>query len=363
MPELADIFRAASPDYLAKYGERMLPSHKRAIADILLCRTRALGGKTYFCNSCDVYRYSYHSCKNRSCPKCGNDDATRWIAAQNALLLPVPYFLVTVTLPAELRPLARKNQKLVYSLALKTAAKAIQKLARDPKWLGGEVGIIGVLQTWARDMTYHVHIHFIVTGGGMSPEGKWLPARYGDYLMPQQALADVFRGKFRDALKKINSEKLFAQVPKQVWQTQWVADIEPVGKGRSAIKYLAPYIFRVAISNKRICRFQDGRVTFTWKDNKGVRHAATLTAEKFMSRFLQHVLPRGLVKVRYYGLFSTRKRDQLETIKKLFGCVPEENDNGSSGQAVADVRVIKCPKCGTPMVFIGEIKPERNRSP
>ena len=141
MPELADIFRAAAPAYRAKYGLRMLPSHKRAIEDIILC------------------------------PKCGNDDATQWLTAQNALLLPVPYFLVTSTLPAELRPLAHRHQKLIYGLLLRCTAEAIQKLAYDPQWVGGQIGLLGVLQTWKRNMEYHVHAHFIVPGGGLAPDG------------------------------------------------------------------------------------------------------------------------------------------------------------------------------------------------
>lgn len=151
MPELADILRAKAPEYMAKYGQKMLPSHKRAIEDIILCRTPPLGGNVYRCEPCDEYRYSYHSCKNRSCPKCGNDEATKWLAAQQALLLPVPYFLVTSTLPEELRPAAGSNQKLIYGLLLHLTAKAVQKLARDPKWLGGEIGLLGVAQTWARE--------------------------------------------------------------------------------------------------------------------------------------------------------------------------------------------------------------------
>ncbi len=206
MPELADIFRETTPGYLVKYGRRILSSHRRAIKDIIDCRTRVFGGKAYQCEPCEAFRYSYHSCKNRSCPKCGNDDATQWIATQNDLLLPVPYYMVTVTLPGELRLLARSNQKLIYSLTLKTAAQAILKLARDPKYIGGEVGIMGILQTWTRNMFYHVHAHFIVPGGGISPAGQWLPAK--EYFMPQRALANIFRAKFRDALKKAAPERL-----------------------------------------------------------------------------------------------------------------------------------------------------------
>ena len=369
MPEMADILRAASSEYLAKYGQRMLPSHKRAIEDIILCRTRPLGGKVFRCNPCDEYRYSYHSCKNRSCPKCGNDDASKWLAAQTTLLLPVQYFLVTSTLPRELRRVARSNQKLIYGLLLCKTAEAIQKLARDPKWVGGEIGLLGVPQTWKRDLGYHVHTHFIVPGGGIStacPErgrrdGKrWLPAQR-DYLMPERAVAKILRAKFRDALKK--HPELFKQVPKKVWRSDWVVNIKAVGKGNKALEYLARYIFRVAISNSRIEAFQDGKVTFTYKDSRGKWHQQTLEAEKFISRFLQHVLPKGFVKVRYYGFLSPRKRDLLECVKELFNLISEQQSTGSGNSTAAEVRVIHCPKCGKPMMFVMEIKPVRNRSP
>jgi len=359
MAEMADIFRVCGQAYWAKYGKNMLPSHKRAIADIMRCRTEALGGRCYHCGPCKLYRYSYHSCKNRSCPKCGNDDATKWLAEQSTLLLPVAYFLITSTLPKALRTLAHSNQKLVYGLLLRCTAEAIQKLARDPKWVGGEVGLMGVLQTWRRDMGYHVHAHFIVPGGGISPDGqRWLPAQR-DYLMPEKAVAIILRAKFRDALKK--RPTLFNQVPKKVWRTNWIVDVEPVGKGRSALKYLAPYIFRIAISNKRIVRLRDGQVTFRYQDNKGKWHTPTLDAEKFISRFLQHVLPRRFVKVRYYGFFSPRKRDVLKRVKELFGLFQvEDKSTGSGGCLTAEVQVLRCPKCGEPMVFVCDIKPNKH---
>ncbi len=362
MPELADILRASAPEYVAKYGGRMLPSHKHAIADIILCRTRPLGGKVYRCDPCDEYRYSYHSCRNRSCPKCGNDDATKWLAAQSALLLPVPYFLVTSTLPAELRPAARSNQKLIYGLLLRTTAEAIQKLARDPKWVGGQIGLLGVPHTWKRDMGYHVHAHFIVPGGGISDDGKrWLPAQR-NYLMPERAVAKILRAKFRDALKK--HPDVFKQVAQKVWQTDWVVNIKSVGTGEKALEYLACYIFRTAISNKRITRFEDGKVTFTYKDARAKWHAKTLEAEKFISRFLQHVLPKRFVKVRYYGFLSPRKRKLLEHIKELFGLFTAEAETSASVHGLAtEVRVRCCPKCGGEMVFVQKLEPERWRAP
>jgi hypothetical protein len=369
MPELADIFRANGSGYRAKYSDRMLPSHKRAIDDIILCRTRPLGGKTYYCEPCEQYRYSYHSCKNRACPKCGNDDASKWLTAQNALLLPVPYFLVTSTLPAELRPVARSNQKLIYGLLLRCTAEAIQKLALDQEWIGGDIGLLGVLQTWKRNMEFHVHTHFIVPGGGLSPDGKhWLPAQR-DFLMPNKAVASILRAKFRDALKKLalseaEGSELFEQIPEKVWHIDWVVDIEPVGKGRSALKYLAPYIFRIAINNKRIVGFAEDKVSFTYQDNKGKWHKETLPAERFMRRFLQHVLAKRFVKVRYYGFFSPRKRQVLKRIKELFGSFKSENEETASGGCLAaEVRVMRCPECGSKMLFIKEIKPDRWRAP
>jgi len=362
MPEMADILRTSAPEYMTKYGRRMVASHKRAIKDIILCRTPPIGGRVYRCNPCGDYRYSYHSCGNRNCPKCGNDDTTRWLAAQQALLLPVPYFMVTSTLPEELRHVARSNQRLVYGLLSRLTAEAIQKLARDPEWVGGEIGLLGVTQTWARDMSYHVHAHFIVPAGGISADGKrWLPAQR-DYLMPEKAVAKIMRAKFHDALKK--HPDLLKQVPTKVWRTDWVVNIKPVGKGKSALKYIAPYIFRVAISNKRISRFEEGRVTFSYKDSNEQWREMTLEAEEFIRRFMQHVLPLRFVKVRYYGFLSPKKRLLLEAVKELFGLFKAQNEKSGSGCNLAtEVRVMRCPKCGSEMVFIKEIKPERWRAP
>ncbi len=289
MAEMADIFRACGQAYWAKCGANMLPSQKRAMSDIVRCRTEALGGRCYYCQPCQDYRYSYHSCCNRHCPKCKNDAASNWLTKQAEKLLPVPHFLVTVTMPHELHSLTYRQQKCVYGLLIREAAQAILKLAHDPKFIGGNIGIIAILQTWTRDLCYHPHVHFIVTGGGLSPDGsKWLPA-HRDYLMPAKALSRIFRGKFRHAL---NKAELLDKVPKGVWRKDWVIDIRPVGKGNTALKYLAPYVFRVAISNRRIVKFWDAQVTFRYQKS-GSKHwqVQTLPAERFISRFLMHVLP------------------------------------------------------------------------
>ncbi|MEK6289615.1 MAG: transposase zinc-binding domain-containing protein, partial [Acidobacteriota bacterium] len=182
MVEMAEIFRAHGPEYLAKYGERMPRAHLRAMRDIEQCRTPVLGGQAYVCTKCDERRYSYHSCKNRHCPKCGNDQAKKWLEEQTELLLPVVHFLVTFTLPEELRRVARSNQKTVYNILFRGSSEALQKLAWDERFVGGRVGMVGVLHTWTRALIYHPHVHYIVTGGGLSEKGEWKRSRE-DFLV------------------------------------------------------------------------------------------------------------------------------------------------------------------------------------
>lgn len=359
MPQLADIFCAHGPQYLAKYGPRMLPSHRRAMDDICTCRTRTRGGHVFVCQPCGEYRYSYHSCKNRNCPKCQNDQTTQWLETLSALLVPVPHFMVTVTLPATLRGVARRNQKLIYGLLFRCAAGAMQKLARDPRLVGGRLGFIGVLQTWTRDLRYHLHIHFIVPAGALSDNGKRWRRTQHNYLMPQRALALILRAKFRDALHKT---QLSGQVPPGTWQQQWIVDICPVGSGQEALAYLAPYIFRTAISNKRILRLENGQVTFQYKASQtGQWKTKTLPAEKFISGFLQHVLPYRFVKVRYYGFYSTRNHQLFERIKALLHMKPTTKPRVPSTQAT--VPLMRCPQCGQPMLWVRRILPRRHRPP
>src|SRR5215208_5576153 len=281
MVEVAEIFRLHGPQYREKFSDRLLPSHRRAMQDIEQCRTAARGGQVYFCNQCQQPRYSYHSCKNRHCPKCGNDQATAWLQAQQHLLLPTHYFLVTFTLPAGLRSLARSNQRTIYNLLFRAASQALLQLAQDPRCCGGLIGMVGVLHTWTRALLYHPHVHFIVTGGGLSQEQRWLPARK-DFLVPVKALSPIFRAKFGEQLRQSD---LFQQVPEQVWQQAWVVHAQPIGSGLAAFKYLAPYIFRVAISNHRIIKLNQGHLTFKYKDSatKQIRFA-TVSATEFIRR-------------------------------------------------------------------------------
>ncbi len=371
MLEVAEIFRLHGPDYRAKFGARMLPSHRRAMQDIEQCRTAALGGQVYFCDQCKEQRYSYHSCQNRHCPKCGNEQASDWLDQQQQLLLPIPYFLVTFTLPQELRAVARSNQKLIYNLLFRAASKALLKLAQDPRFVGGRVGLVGVLHTWTRQLIYHPHIHFIVTGGGLTDDGQWLASR-PDFLVHQQPLAIIFRAKLRDELKKCG---LFALVDQRVWKKDWVVDCEAVGNGAAAFKYLAPYIFRVALSNRRLRKLDEhSNVTFQYKESATkLIKTATLTAEKFIHRFLQHVLPHRFIKVRYYGLLNPRHRHLLEQARQQLEGRSYDADQTapakmvSNSQSAIDNRQstmtpLRCPHCGQPLTLLGPLKPKA-RSP
>ena len=362
MPELADILRLHGPDYVAKYHDRLLPSHRRAIQDICACRTEALGGHLYHCPKCQQDHYRYHSCKNRHCPKCQNDQVDRWIDQQRALLLPVPYFMATFTLPRSLRRIVRGNQKVLYDLLFQASHQALQKLAFDPKYIGGTLGMIGLLQSWTRHLRYHPHVHYLIPGGGLTPNAyTWRPARY-NYLLPEKPLARIFRAKFRDLLKKAG---LFGQVPPHIWRQDWVVDIIAVGSGQAALKYLAPYVFRVAISNRNILGLKDGQVTFRYRDSKtNTSRTTTLRAQQFIARFLQHVLPRGFQKVWTYGLLHPKQRHLFAIVKEQLHpdgpvTVHPSREPSSAHHPSGPPAPVLCPQCACQMIHITEIRRKR----
>ncbi len=364
MPELADILRRHGPAYLAKYHTRLLPSHRRAIQDIWACRTAALGGHLYRCPQCEPEHYQYHSCQNRHGPKCQHDQVNHWLDQQRERLLPVPYFLATFTLPAGLRRLARGHQKVVYALLFQASQQALQKLAADPKYIGGLLGLLGVLHSWTRDLRYHPHVHYSIPGGGPTPGGHtWRPARY-NYLLPEKPLAQIFRAKVRDRLKKAG---LFTQVPSKCWHQDWVVDILAVGSGEAALKYLAPYVFRVAISNRNLLALQDGHVTFRYRHaTTKTTRTATLPAETFISRFLQHVLPRGFQKVRTYGLLHPRQQHRLVLAKAHLQPespqpLPSAIGSRPAAHSPCPLPAVRCPHCACAMLPIHEIP--RRRGP
>lgn len=366
MLKLADIFRTYGKTYLSKYSQNILPSHKKAIYDISSCRSPVMGGQIYHCKDCNRYHYSYHSCGNRSCNTCQNDKAEQWLDKNNYHLLPVNYFMVTFTLPEELRQPARGNQKLFYRLLFKCSAQSIETLSTNPKYIGGKAGYLGVLHTWSRALCFHPHIHYIITGGGFSiQKNQWIKSN-SKFLLPVKAISAIFRAKFRDELKR-SAPAVFSQIPPDTWKINWVVNSIPVGNGYHAMEYLAQYVFRVAISNNRLLTYDGRYVTFKYKDSKTkTLKTMKLNTEEFIRRFLQHVLPRGFVKVRYYGLFASKNRNLLCRVKELFNFSPTKQSTKKRKNRIKNTpRIIRCPECGKQMEVILTLQPisRYNKSP
>jgi hypothetical protein len=338
MLEVADIVRLHGAAYREQYGNTLNPDQKRALRDIAACRTPLLGGHVYQCDHCREKIFSYHSCRNRSCPKCHQSQTQRWLTRQRSRLLPCSYFLVTFTLPAQLRPLARSHPKKIYGLLMKAAADALQVLARDPSFLGARVGALAVLHTWTRAMLFHPHVHMLVTAGGMAQDREsWVDPKHPLFLVPDPALSVIFRAKFCAGLKKAG---LLRFVPTVVWKTRWVVHSQHA-------------------------------VGFHYRDNKTqcIRHVM-LPATDFIHRFLQHVLPKGATKVRYYGIFSPACRSQLDRARQLRTPLPVQTASPTtpapeeSAAPASPPPPIRCPLCQSGSLFLLDTLPsQRNRSP
>ena len=371
MPEVADIFRLYGPGYLERFGQRMLPSHHRALRDLCDCRTPALGGKLYVCNRCGREHYAYHSCRNRACPKCHGRDTEAWLDARRQELLPVPYFHLVFTLPGEFRGLVRRHQKALYPVLIKAAAQALMKLAADPHYVGGQIGIMAILHTWSRTLVYHPHVHCLVPGGGRSPDGQWLPARDG-FLVPVKAMSKLFPGRFLHlAAKALPHVRLPPSAPGR----KWVVYCKPTLHGADGVlRYLGRYVHRVAITNHRLLSIDDGKVTFRYRDSRNQEsRTMTLPAMEFIRRFLQHVLPHGFHKVRYYGLWAPSNRRRLLELQDAL--TPHTDNALHAAEALlteasnsplkaprADER--PCPHCSTGrLVFLRTLAPQERAPP
>jgi len=370
MKEIADIFRRYGQHYRERFANSMLPSHRRASADICACRTEALGGHLAQCDSCGHRRYSYHSCKNRSCPKCHKTDTERWLEKRREELLPVAYFHLVFTLPKELHRLLRAHQKTLYNVLFKAAAFSLMQLAADPRYVGGKIGILSVLHTWTRAMIYHPHLHFLVPAGGLCGDGTtWLPSRK-NYLVPVRALSVLFRAKFMEmARKALPNETL----PQSVWKTKWVVYCKPtVQDTDKVLTYLARYIHRIAITNNRIISIDEKNITFRYKDSQNhCWKTMTLNALEFLRRFLQHVLPKHFHKVRYYGFLGPKNRYQLKRIKQaLLTESPETEPHQTKNDGPVDKTAVDksiqanlCPICSTGYLVVISLLQPRWRAP
>jgi hypothetical protein len=363
MIEVADILRCHGPAY--RHQHPLLPSQQKVLEDLVRCRTAACGGQLYQCDHCGHQHYSYHSCKNRHCPKCHGQQTQRWLEVHQQRLLSCGYYLLTFTLPSALRSLAWSHQKAIYGLLLSSAAAALQKLAWDPRYVGGQLAILAVLHTWTRALLYHPHVHLLVSAGGLSADGqRWVAPKNPAFLAPCYVLSKIFQGKFRAGLKRLG---LAPQVTPAIWKQKWVVHCQHAGSGQKVLDYLGRYVFRIAISNSRLERFEQGQVSFAYRDNRTqqMQHLK-LSAEEFIGRFLRHVLPKGFVKIRSYGLWSANNRDKLQKARTFLAV--DKAPNPRPAQTVKEAPVLPpsplCPQCKVGhLVLIASLLPQRTRAP
>jgi hypothetical protein len=367
--EVADVFRAAGPAYRAAQAGHLSLHQLKVMAAIEQCRTAALGGHVEACDECGHRRIAYNSCRNRHCPKCQGAAARTWLAERKADLLPVGYFHVVFTLPAEVADIAFQNKALVYDLLFRATSETMLTIAADPKHLGACIGLTAVLHTWGSALTHHPHLHMIVPGGGLAPDGRrWIAARPA-FLLPVRVLGKLFRrlfltrlialhgaGRlaFHGSLAGLAESRAFLRHLAPVRTKRWVVYAKPPFAGPEAVlAYLARYTHRVAISNRRLIAFDGAGVTFRYKDYRrdGAERYGTMTlgTHEFIRRFLLHVLPKGFHRIRHYGLLAgSTRRTNLALVRALLSVVPPEND---TPEAPLDPRP-PCPCCGGRMIII-----------
>jgi len=370
--EVAHVFRAFGPAYREVHGEGMPLRHKRVMRAIEICRSAELGGHVDQCDQCGTLRISYNSCRNRHCPKCQSLDKQRWLEARDKELLPTSYFHTVFTLPEGIRPLALRNQKVLYDLLFQSASETLTKLAKDPKHLGAQIGFIAILHTWTQTLMDHPHLHCLVPAGGLSTDGKrWVRSRE-NFFIAVKVLSALFRGKFLNGLKRayeageltfagqmegLKQAPAFKQYLNELYNQDWVVYCKPsLRNPRKVMDYLGRYTHRVALSNDRLVKIEGNQVTFRWRDSADDNKIKWLTLEafEFIRRFLLHVLPDQFVKIRYYGILSHRNRKgKLLRCRRLLGVWTDKESQKAPKETWEDLltritgidpRV--CPHCG-----------------
>jgi len=321
MHSVSEVFQRYGEAYRHKFAANMPADQLKAMWCIENCQTGKLGRAVYACQDCGQSHSVPRSCGNRHCPTCQTGKAQLWLEKQLSKLLPCPYFFLCFTVPQQARMILRAHPKDCYEALMEAAAQTLMTLASNPRHVGSRrLSMTAVLHTWGRDLSYNPHVHFVVAGGALSQDGKrWLPSRV-DFLVPVRAASELYRAKVRQAMRQLG---LLDEFPPDVWNQPWVVHCQAVGDGQAAMKYLAPYVFRVAISNRRLRSVQDGdegqgQVKYDYRPVGSNKYRSiSVSAEEFIRRFLQHVLPKGFRKVRHYGLAAARSPMQAELLKWL----------------------------------------------
>ena len=361
MSTIQDIFKMYGPQYLALYGDRMPRSHQKTIRDIIACRGGSFGTMVYACRDCHSLHFVHCCCGNRHCPNCQHDKTDQWLNRQMEKLLPTHYFLLTITLPQGLRDVVRSHQKVSYGALFACANEALKKLAKDKRFIGSNrIGYLAALHTWGGMLQYHPHLHLVVPGGALSENNdQWLPSRQ-DLFVHTKPLEVIFKAKFKDAMKKA---RLLNKIDPCVWKQRWVIDSQAVGQGQNSLRYLSRYLFRVAISNNRIQRIEQNAVKFLYKDRKKKKwKTMTLDAMEFIRRFLQHVLPKGFMKIRHYGFLNPNCAVSIEKIRELISFIHDVIVLLTKPPA-SERPAIQCGHCGHDLKFVCFVKPASRWGP
>ena len=366
--EVADIFRQHGPEYRQTH---LLPlQHLCVMRAVEACRTAELGGHKDTCADCGHIEISYNSCRNRHCPKCQTLRKERWIEDRGQDLLPVEYFHVVFTVPSELNPVFIMNPRVMFTLLLRSASETLTELADNPKHLGARIGFMVTLHTWGQNLMDHPHVHCVVTGGGLAPDNRWVSCRKG-FFLPVKVMSALFRGKFLDHLKRsfededlifpggighLKDPRTFEVFRRRFYHNKWVVYCKPPFDGaQGVLQYLGRYTHRIAISNNRILKLQDGEVSFRWRDysDGNKQKTLTVTAGEFIRRFLLHVLPHRYVRIRHFGLLSNRNRkDDIALCRELLesgATVTKKTDKKETWQEqllrICGIDVTACPVC------------------
>ncbi len=385
--ELQDIFIRYGEEYRKKHGKSMPLRQHRAMRAIEICRTARMGGHVERCDSCNEMRISYNSCRNRHCPKCQFLKKEKWVENRLKDLLPIQYFHVVFTIPDDLNPIALRNQRIIYNILFRSVSETLKDLSRDNKYKTGRIGFICVLHTWGQNLSDHPHIHCIVTGGGLSDDQhKWMQS-YKDFLFPIRVMATLFRGKFLAYLKQsydkgelefpgkikhLQYKNKFSRLINNLYIKEWVVYSKPPFKNPETVfRYLSRYTHRIAISNQRIVKVEDGKVYFIWKDYRdGQKKEMALDAFEFIRRFLLHVLPDKFVKIRHYGLFGNRYRkillDKCRNILGMSEAATKEADESWQEMLnrLTGIDITTCPFCSKGKMHpVNSIHPARCNGP